>query len=54
MLPSATALAISCQLWLGMFFLSILQSRHPAPVRPVPYEDQPDEQRPVGAAGVTS
>jgi glycosyltransferase involved in cell wall biosynthesis len=54
MLPSATALAISCQLWLGMFFLSTLQSRRAAPLLPVAYEDQPDEQTEVGAAVVSS
>lgn len=41
-LPSATALAISCQLGLGVFFLGILQIRRSPAVWPAILEDEPD------------
>jgi hypothetical protein len=44
-LPSATALAISCQLGLGVFFLSILQTRRSPTVTAAIHEEQPREDR---------
>jgi Glycosyl transferase family 2 len=59
-MPSATALVVSCQLSLGMFFLSILQTRRSVMLRPTRSDppdarpaEQPDPSATVGARSMS-
>ena len=53
MIPSVTALIVSCQVVLGTFFLSILgikHTRHPVTAAPAPIADEPVNHREQSAA----
>jgi hypothetical protein len=53
MIPSVTALIVSCQVVLGTFFLSILgikHTRHPVTAAPVPIADESVNHREQSAA----
>ena len=53
MIPSVTALIVSCQVILGTFFLSILgikHTRHPVTAAPAPVSDEPVNHREQSAA----
>jgi hypothetical protein len=50
MIPSVTALIVSCQVVLGTFFLSILgikHTRHPVTAAKAPSQDSPVQDSPV-------
>jgi hypothetical protein len=53
MIPSVTALIVSCQVVLGTFFLSILgikHTRHPVTAAPAPVSDESVNHREQSAA----